>query len=167
MLHLGIDPGKNHVGMCLYDESSHTIIEWACHRIDDSTVSTFITSFRSCLNNILNTIVNSTCDLGKVSIERQPPKNGSMCRISHYMHMYLALTYPDATIRLVPPTRRIKKLRLERPDLGFDTYTQRKKSSIQFVKEWLETTNSSWNRWFCEQQKQDDCAESFLLCLTE
>lgn len=161
MIHLGIDPGKHHVGMCLYNESTQTILEWKCHTVDDSTVSTFITSFQTCMHDILN----DHGEPGVVSIERQPPKNGSMCRISHYMHMYLALTYPDATIRIIPPTRRIKKLRLERPDLGFDTYTQRKKSSIQFVKDWLKTTDSIWYGWFCEQQKQDDCAESFLLCL--
>lgn len=79
--------------------------------------------------------------------------------------MYIALTYPDTEIRIIPPTRRIKKIRIERPDLGFDTYTQRKKSSIRYVSEWLDKTQSSWKEWFDQQTKKDDCAESFLLCL--
>jgi hypothetical protein len=160
-MHLGIDPGKQHVGMCLYDPSSDRILEWRCSTIDDSTIQSFITTFRECLSEILN----DTTTLETVSIERQPPKNSSMCRISHYMHMYIALTYPDTEIRIIPPTRRIKKIRIERPDLGFDTYTQRKKSSIQYVSEWLDNTQSSWKEWFMQQTKKDDCAESFLLCL--
>jgi hypothetical protein len=160
-MHLGIDPGKQHVGLCLYDPSSYRILEWGCLTIDDSTIESFITSFRKCLSEILN----DTTTLETVSIERQPPKNSSMCRISHYMHMYIALTYPDTKIRIIPPTRRIKKIRIERPDLGFDTYTQRKKSSIRYVSEWLDSTQSSWKEWFDQQTKKDDCAESFLLCL--
>ena len=160
-MHLGIDPGKHHVGMCLYDPNSERIIEWTCSTIDDSTIQSFITTFRQCLSDMLE----DTCTLDTVSIERQPPKNASMCRISHYMHMYIALTYPKTDIRIVPPTRRIKKIRIERPDLGFDTYAQRKKASIQYVSEWLESTQSTWTAWFNEQDKKDDCAESFLLCL--
>jgi hypothetical protein len=159
--HLGIDPGKHHVGMCLYDPDATCILSWDCVTIDDTTVSRFIETFRACLENIVGDGPAPT----RISIERQPPKNTTMCRISHYMHMYLALTYPDAEIRIVPPTRRLKYMKLEHPDLPFDTYTQRKKSSIRCVEAWLETTKSTWNGWFHDQTKRDDCAESFLLCL--
>lgn len=157
---LGIDPGKHHTGMCLYDPTTETILSWGLYAIDDITVETFIKSFRS----ILESVFEGRTGLDTVYIERQPPKNTSMCKICHYMHMYLAMMYPNVSIVLVPPARRINYLRKASPDLPFDTYSQRKKSSIQYVSAWLKEHNSSWAGWFHDQSKQDDCAESFLLC---
>jgi len=159
---LGIDPGRHHVGMCLYDSSSNRILEWGLYTVDDTSVRTFLETFKACIDDILGDHTPQT-----VIIERQPPKNTSMARISHYMHVYLAMSYRDAVIKLVPPSSRIRYLRKSAfQGLLFDTYTQRKKSSIAFVYQWLETHDSSWKVWFHDQSKQDDCAESFLLCIS-
>lgn len=157
---LGIDPGKHHTGVCVFDGDSKRIMSWGTYAIDDTTIDTCIESCRSMFGDSLGNDPPSS-----IVIERQPPKNGAMCRISYYLHMYLALTYPGVSIRMVPPTRRIKYVREARSDLLFDTYAQRKKSSIAYVASWLKSTGSDWITWFESQKKQDDCAESFLLCL--
>lgn len=157
---LGIDPGKHHAGVCVFDTESNRIVSWGMYAIDDTTIDACIESCRSLCHEALGSDPPSS-----IMIERQPPKNGTMCRISHYLQMYLALAYPGIPISMVPPTRRIKYVRDTRPDLPFETYAQRKKSSIAFVASWLESTGSEWIAWFGSQKKQDDCAESFLLCL--
>lgn len=157
---LGIDPGKNHTGMCLYDPISNSIVSWGLYDVDDRTPHAFLTSFRARLDDVLGDAVPTT-----VCIERQPPKNSAMCRISQYMHMVIAISFPDAALHVVPPTRRIKYVKTVRPDLPCTTYAQRKQSSICVTQTWLEDHDSSWKGWFHDQSKKDDCAESFLLCL--
>lgn len=158
---LGIDPGKHHIGMCLYNPSTRRIINWGLYKVDDTSVRSFLETFKECIMNIIGDEVPDT-----IVIERQPPKNASMSRISHYMHVYLAMSYPHTEISVVPPSRRIRYLRNASPGLLFDTYSQRKKSSVEFVSQWVESHNSSWKEWFHDQSKKDDCAESFLLCIS-
>lgn len=161
MITLGIDPGKHHIGMCLYDTCPCRILNWGLYSVDDTSVRSFLDTFRISITDILGDTTPDT-----VAIERQPPKNASMTRISHYMQVYLALSYSEAEILLVPPSRRIRYLRHASSGLMFDTYAQRKKSSVEFVSRWIETNESSWKAWFHDQSKKDDCAESFLLCLS-
>jgi len=156
---LGIDPGKNHLGMCLYDPSSKRIISWGLYNIDDTCVENFIDSFRDRVSSVLKDDIPRL-----ICIERQPPKNSSMCRLSHYMHVYMVMTYPGVPVTLVPPSKRISYIRRTFPEVPCTSYIQRKKASVEYVRIWLENTTSEWISWFDDQSKQDDCAESFLLC---
>ena len=156
---LGIDPGKNHLGMCLYDPSSTRIVSWGLYTIDDMCVESFIDSFRDRVSSALESHIPTS-----ICIERQPPKNGSMCRLMHYMHVFFVMTYPGIPVTLIPPTKRIAYVRRALPDIPCTNYGQRKKASVAYVRQWLENTASEWISWFDAQSKQDDCAESFLLC---
>jgi len=157
---LGIDPGVHHLGLCLVRDEDSRIVYWGVVTIDDSSVHTFLASFRECLG----TIITDDKTISSVRIERQPSKNIRLSKIMHYIQIVCAITYPDSSIETVPPSRRIKFLRTERPDLACDTYYQRKKASIQYIREWLKITQSEWTGWFEDQPKQDDAAESLLLC---
>lgn len=157
---LGIDPGKHHAGICLFDSDSTRIVSWGLYAIDDASVESCLESCRSCFQDVLGDDPPTS-----IAIERQPPQNRNMCRISHFVQMYLAITYPGVPIRVVSPGRRLAYLRQTRPDLDLQTYARRKKSSIAYVAWWLENTASDWISWFAAQPKQDDCAESLLLCL--
>lgn len=159
---LGIDPGVHNLGVCLVEATTcpNRIVSWGVYTIDDSTAHTFLRTFHASLESCLETRLPTI-----IRIERQPTKNVRLLKIMHYIQIACAREYPDARLDVVPPSRRLKYLRQHRPDLPYDTYHQRKKSSILYVQAWLETTQSEWNVWFSEQTKKDDAAEGLLLCL--
>jgi hypothetical protein len=161
----GIDPGKHHLGLCVYDDEQRVILDWEVIRVDDSSASSFVRSvektFQAChLHHCSN-----------VYIERQPPQNSSMCRVQHYLQMYLELRMPMCEVSIIQAAKRtrfLKSIASSYPGtLLFDTYAQRKRSSVNFVQHILKTQTTTCSEdirsRFESATKRDDFAESFLL----
>lgn len=124
---LGIDPGVHHLGLCLVRDEDSRIVYWGVVTIDDSSVHTFLASFRECLG----TIITDDKTISSVRIERQPSKNIRLSKIMHYIQIVCAITYPDSSIETVPPSRRIKFCgRSARPRVRYILSTQEGLDSV-------------------------------------
>lgn len=162
MLIAGIDPGRQHMGICVLEATSGEIVYWNVVSVDEKTSETFIDTF----DPIFMESHIDECDC--IYIERQPPKNSDMCKIQHYLEMFLALRVPRAHIQLVQPAKRVKFLRdaagVRGLHLSFDTYAQRKKSSIAYVEHVLgECGSTPMIETFMTSSKKDDYAEAYIL----
>jgi len=165
MLIAGIDPGRKHLGLCVYDTTRGCVVHWELLQVEDVSAQAFVESVQC---------IFDARDLGEcvsVYIERQPPQNASMCRVQHYLQMYFCLRHPSCrvyTVQAAKRTRYLKSMASRVPrKLLFDTYAQRKKSSITFVDHLLEECETlcdeSLRSRFATATKRDDFAEAFLL----
>lgn len=165
MLIAGIDPGRKNLGLCVYDTTRGRVVHWELLNVDDLSARTFAQSVRG---------VFVARDIGAcqhVYIERQPPQNASMCRVQHYLQMYIELTYPACDVHIVQAAKRTRYLKANASQgpkkLLFDTYHQRKKSSVAFVDHLLSECETLCDdpirSRFATATKRDDYAEAFLL----
>lgn len=163
MLIAGIDPGKKHLGFCIFDTVAHRIEKWELLHVDDTSPRTLIDSIAHIFDDL------SMCQC--VRIERQPPQNTSMCRVQHFLQMYLELVYPECEVTIVQASRRTRFLKSVATNcpvkMLFDTYTQRKKSSVTYVDHLLSNgevqCGDDLRSRFSEAEKRDDFAEALLL----
>lgn len=154
----GIDPGRRHLGVCIIecsDDCHMRITKWTVCEVDDSSPRAFLET----ASDILEALIG----VDRIYIERQPPKNSSMCRVQQYLQMYLEIKTPHSHVSIVQAAKRTKFLKTHAPHLAYDTYYQRKKSSVTFVESVLESSDQPLTSRFTHAAKRDDYAESFLL----
>lgn len=153
MTTLGIDVGKKNLGLCLVHKKA--IVDWA------------VMSFRGpTAKDVFAGITGSPIfkqAIGRCVIEKQPPKNPTMCRIQHYLEFWCAsqgipVKVQDARVKLSYARG------LPTWDHRFDTstYYQRKRTAIKVVEGLLD---DKWLRFYRTHAKRDDLADSFLHAL--
>jgi hypothetical protein len=165
MLIAGIDPGKKHLAVCVVDTTDNRIVQWQLLNVDDTSAGAFVRSIRGAVEG-------EVVKCRRVYIERQPPLNSSMCRVQYFLQMYLEMRVPACEVVIVQAAKRTRYLKARAPEFPgkmmlFDTYAQRKKSSVAFVDHVLATGDTSCDETirsrFTTAVKRDDYAESFLL----
>jgi len=163
MLIAGIDPGKKHLGFCIFDTVTNRIEKWELLHVDETSPRTLVASIRDVFEDV------ARCH--RVYIERQPPQNTSMCRVQHYLQMYLELKCPMCEVFIVQASKRTRFLKAAAAScptkLLFDTYHQRKKSSVAYVDHLLANgdvqCSDDLRSRFSSAEKRDDFAEALLL----
>ena len=104
--------------------------------------------------------------LDKIVIELQPKINQKMKFISHIIYSELVRLYKDAKtqIRFVPASRKLRGIIYKKYKLK-NTYTNRKKMSINYVEDYIIDHDLPLLEKFNSFNKRDDACDTFNMCL--
>ena len=143
--------------MCLIDPGTKKIHQWDVSGIPPESADGLFLALKKHVDARPWTKAQSRV----VLIEKQPDKNKTMKSVEHFLHTYFLCHDKDVVIW---------DARHKIPDVagaGRSKYIQRKKTSIQRCRQFLEsTTNASWIEHFDQHKKKDDLADTCMQALS-
>ena len=155
---LSIDVGIKNLALCLMDPSTRKIKHWDVSGVPPQHASGLFVSMRNHLRG-----KPWTLDSSVVLIEKQPDKNKGIKAIEHFLHAYFLCT-DDSEREVI-----IYDARHKVPDVagaGRARYLQRKKTSIERCRRFLEETQPEWLEVFDKHKKKDDLADTCMQALS-
>lgn len=159
---LSIDVGIKNLSYCALSISDTIkVFDWQNKTITDECIKKL--PLQTLTENILSTLEEHFDDkicFDHVIIENQPMlKNGLMKTVSVVIYTYfnmLKLHHGNVRdVRFVSATNKLKGI-----DSAKSTYKDRKKSSIELAKVYIEQYCPTRMEWYNKQSKKDDCADS-------
>lgn len=153
---LGIDVGQKNLGACVVDDAS-IIRQWA---VWDSAGS-WARDMYACLEkNATNEFLEG---VSHVVIERQPSKNPTMVRISHYLELFFVIkgfqvSFQDPKLKLLHAAS-TPWFPVDSTDKDW-TYWHRKQLAIQTTAAFVAATDQPLRAVFESSKKKDDLADS-------
>jgi hypothetical protein len=160
---LSIDVGIKNLSFCTLgvDASTISILDWKNVVVTDECIKKI--ALQQLTEKIIMTLEEHFDDnsyFNYVVIENQPMlKNGLMKTVAVVIFTYFnMLKIHHGNIKDVRFVSAINKLR--NTGLLSTTYKDRKKSSIELAKIHIAKYCPQYSKWFLEQNKKDDCADS-------
>lgn len=156
---LSIDVGIRNLAMCLLDEKNKLILEWDVSGVPPQHADGLYPSLNNHLNEREWLLTADT-----VLIEKQPDKNRKMKTVENFLHSYFVIKNPTTETIIYDARHKI-------PDVagpGKAKYRQRKQTSIQRCREFIENTpvNHQWIVTFDQSKKKDDLADTVMQALS-
>jgi Poxvirus A22 protein len=153
---LSIDVGIRNLAMCLIDPETKKIHQWDVSGIPPQSSDGLFVSLKKHVDARAWTRTQSRI----VLIEKQPDRNKTMKSVEHFLHTYY-LCHDKEVI--------IWDARHKIPDVagaGRSKYVQRKKTSIERCRQFLQVTNPEWINLFDQHKKKDDLADTCMQALS-
>ncbi|AGE58980.1 Poxvirus A22-like protein [Paramecium bursaria Chlorella virus OR0704.2.2] len=158
---IAIDPGTKNLALCAITPEGK-VVHW-----DVISISPDPKGIYEGLEKIkFSEWVKESSD---VVVERQPSKNPRAVRIQHYIEMYAASN--DGRMYCIDPKHKLSYASTTewwpQRDITNWNYNERKKLSVETVKEYLKTTDQDQEfiELFDKSKKKDDLADSLLHAL--
>ena len=154
---LGIDVGQKNLGVCVVSAEPRTITQWAVWESEGSWAK----EIYACLGkNATNEFLNG---VSHVVIERQPQKNPTMVRISHYLEFFFVargfeVSFQDPKHKLICAAS-TEWFPSDSTDKEW-TYRHRKKLAVQTTAAFLDATDQPLRAVFDSSKKKDDLADA-------
>lgn len=153
---LSIDCGIKNLAMCLICPVTKKIQEWDVSGVPPMHVDGVF----PCMVRHLNS-KTWTSGATTVVIEKQPDRNRKMKAVENLLHTYFLVREKDVVIW---------DARHKVPDVagpGKARYAQRKKTSIERARKFIEDApNQEWRAFFDKHSKKDDLADSLLQAIS-
>ena len=145
--------------MCLINEDTKLITNWDVSGIPPQHSDGLFPCMIQHLNDRPWVL-----DATTILIEKQPDKNRKMKSVENLLHAYFVIKIPTAETIIYDARHKI-------PDVagaGKARYRQRKLTSIQRCKEFLDTheINAHWRDHFTASKKKDDLADTVMQALS-
>ena len=153
---LSIDVGIKNLAMCLIDPTTKKIHHWDVSGVPPLSSDGLFLSLKKHVDSKAWTRTQSHI----VLIEKQPDKNKTMKSVEHFLHTYY-LCHDKEVI--------IWDARHKIPDVagpGRTKYLERKKTSIDRCRQFLQVTNPEWINLFDQHKKKDDLADTCMQALS-
>jgi hypothetical protein len=167
---LSCDPGIKNLSYCYIElnEDKPKIIQWGILCVIDNNQNCTKMSIDEITNSVLlslNENFNDKFEADVVLIENQPMlKNGVMKTISVVIYTYfnmMRLLYGNIQeVKFISATNKLKCNKGK--NIKKDTYKDRKKTSIELAKIYINELFPEKLEWFNKLKKQDDASDSFL-----
>ena len=156
---LSIDCGIKNLAMCLIDPKNKRINKWDVSGVPPKHADGLFPCLVAHLND-RPWILEATTIL----IEKQPDRNRSMKSVENLLHTYMLVKNPGCEVIIYDARHKI-------PDVagaGKAKYAQRKKTSIERARKFLEDTavNHDWRPHFDSHKKKDDLADTVMQALS-
>lgn len=156
MMLLSIDVGIKNLAMCLIDPGTKRIQEWEVSGVPPRSSDGLFPALKKHLD------ARSWARLvpGTVLIEKQPDKNKTIKSVEHFLHAYFLCNGKDVIIW---------DARHKIPDVagpGRAKYLERKKTSIERCRAFIQATNADWIGHFDNHKKKDDLADTCMQALS-
>lgn len=154
---LSIDVGIKNLAMCLMDPRTRKIQQWDVSGVPPQHTDGLFVSMRNHLRSKPWTLESTV-----VLIEKQPDKNKGIKAIEHFLHAYFLVSEGDREVIIYDARHKI-------PDVagpGRARYLQRKKTSIDRCRQFLEETQPEWLEVFDKHKKKDDLADTCMQALS-
>jgi hypothetical protein len=153
---LSVDCGIKNLAMCLINQKTKKIQKWDVSGVPPMHADGIF----SCMVKHLNE-KPWILEAETVLIEKQPDKNRGMKGIENLLHTYFLVKEKDVVIW---------DARHKIPDVagaGKAKYTQRKKTSIERARKFIECDpNKDWIEFFDKHKKKDDLADTVMQALS-
>ena len=153
---LSIDCGIKNLAMCLIDPKTKRIQQWDVSGVPPMHADGIFPCMVKHLNSKPWILEAKT-----VLIEKQPDRNRGMKGIENLLHTYFLIKEKDVVIW---------DARHKIPDVagaGKAKYTQRKKTSIERARKFIDSTvNEDWIKIFDSHKKKDDLADTVMQALS-
>jgi hypothetical protein len=157
MIVLSIDVGIRNLALCLIDTGTKVIHQWEVDGVPPESSDGLYVSLRKHLDARPWVLQADT-----VLIEKQPERNRKMQCVEHFLNAYFVIKCPNAQCILYHAKHKV-------PDVsgpGKKRYTERKNTSIERCKEFIEETNPTWLPLFVKSKKKDDLADTVMQALS-
>jgi len=160
MVLLSIDVGIKNLAMCLIEKNSQLIRNWDVSGVPPEHADGLFRSLIKHLDERPWTLSATT-----VLIERQPDKNKRMKMVENLLQTYFLIKNPGADVIIYDARHKI-------PDVagpGKARYRQRKQTSIDRCREFIEApdaVNGHWLTEFIKSKKKDDLADTVMQALS-
>jgi len=156
MMLLSIDVGIKNLAMCLIDPGTKRIQEWEVSGVPPQSSDGLFPALKKHLD------ARPWVRLvpGTVLIEKQPDKNKTIKSVEHFLHAYFLCGGKDVIIW---------DARHKIPDVagpGRAKYLERKKTSIERCRAFIQATNADWIGHFDNHKKKDDLADTCMQALS-
>lgn len=155
MFMLSIDVGIKNLAMCLIDPVTKKIHQWEVAGIPPQSSDGIFRSMKKHMDER-----PWACESTTVLIEKQPDKNRTIKSVEHFLHTYFLCHDKDVVIW---------DARHKVPDVagpGRAKYLERKKTSIERCRTFIECTNPEWVARFDGHKKKDDLADTCMQALS-
>jgi len=152
---LSVDVGIKNLAMCLMDPSTKRIHKWDVSSVPSQHSEGLFVALRTHLR-----ARPWTLDARMVLVEKQPDRNKTMKGVEHFLHAYFLCNDRDVIIY---------DARHKVPDVagpGRARYIQRKKTSIERCRNFLNETQPDWIPLFDKHKKKDDLADTCMQALS-
>jgi len=152
---LSIDVGIKNLAMCLMDSRTRRIYQWDVSGVPPQHADGLFKALRTHLRT-----KPWTMDAHTVLIEKQPDRNRTMKGVEHFLHAYFLCCDKDVIVY---------DARHKVPDVagpGRARYLQRKKTSIERCRQFLQETQPEWIPTFDKHKKKDDLADTCMQALS-
>ena len=155
---LGIDVGKKHCGVCVWNVETQQIEYWAIWEFDDTRAKDIINA----LDQYRPTLPHG---IGNVVVEHQPIKNPLMVRIMFYLECYFTIHgytvhFQDSKLKLAYASS-MSSFPNNSTDCEW-TYRHRKNLAVQTVATFIDETSQPLASVFQQTKKKDDLADALL-----
>lgn len=153
---LSIDVGIKNLAMCLIDPGTKKIHEWEVAGVPPQSSDGLFPSLKKHMD-----ARSWACQgAGTVLIEKQPDKNRTIKSVEHFLHTYFLCNDKEVIIW---------DARHKVPDVagpGRAKYLERKKTSIERCRAFIQATNPDWVSHFDAHKKKDDLADTCMQALS-
>lgn len=153
---LSIDVGIKNLAMCLIDPGTKKIYEWDVAGVPPKHADGLF----PCLKNHMDARPWARQMSNTVIIEKQPDKNRTIKSVEHFLHTYFLCNGKEVIIW---------DARHKVPDVagpGRAKYLERKKTSIERCRAFIQATNPDWVEHFDRHKKKDDLADTCMQALS-
>ena len=154
---LSIDCGIKNLAMCLIDPLTKKIHHWDVSGVPPKHADGIFV----CLVRHLNE-KPWVLDATTVVIEKQPDRNRGMKAVENLLHAYFLIKNGERNVVIWDARHKI-------PDVagaGKARYAQRKKTSIERARKFIEGVNKEWIPFFDSHKKKDDLADTVMQALS-
>lgn len=154
---LSIDCGIKNLALCLIDPVTKRIHHWDVSGVPPKHADGIF----PCLIRHLNEkpwVLEATT----VIIEKQPDRNRGMKAVENLLHAYFLIKNGERQVTIWDARHKI-------PDVagaGKARYAQRKKTSIERARKFIEDGNREWIPFFDSHKKKDDLADTVMQALS-
>jgi len=152
---LSIDVGIKNLAMCLMDKHTRQIRQWDVSGVPPQHADGLFRALKTHLRGMQWTLEAHT-----VLIEKQPDRNKTMKGVEHFLHAYFLCHDKDVIVY---------DARHKVPDVagpGRARYLQRKKTSIERCRAFIQETQAHWVPVFDKHKKKDDLADTCMQALS-
>lgn len=152
---LSVDVGIKNLAMCLIDPGTKKIQHWEVSGVPPQSSDGLFPSLKKHLDARQWVHLSRT-----VLIEKQPDKNKTIKSVEYFLHAYFLCGGKDVIIW---------DARHKIPDVagpGRAKYLERKKTSIERCRAFIQATNQDWLEHFDKHKKKDDLADTCMQALS-